>query len=93
MTTSRLATLCLLTLVASAGSADARYHDDEIRKMIVEDSLARYSGDCPCPYSYAWNGRQCADNSAYMKRMPGLYCYPQDVPPHEVERYRRDRGL
>ena len=71
-----------------------RYHDDEIRRIIVQDSLARFGGDCPCPYSYAWNGRQCADNSAYMKRLPDApYCYLQDVPAHEVARYRRDRGL
>jgi hypothetical protein len=60
--------------------------------MIVEDSLARFSGDCPCPYSYAWNGRQCADNSAYMKRVPGLYCYPQDVPAHEIRLFRERNG-
>lgn len=85
----------LAALAAWSGGAQAqRYAEDELRRMIVEDSRARWNGDCPCPYSYAWNGRQCADNSAYMKRLPGApYCYPQDVPPHEIRRFRIERGL
>ncbi len=85
-----------LALVASIWPVTAmaqRFHDDEIRRLIVQESIARFSGDCPCPYSYAWNGRQCADNSAYMKRIPTApYCYPQDVPPIEIYRWRRERG-
>lgn len=64
--------------------------DDELRRTIINDSIARW-GDCPCPYSYAWNGRQCAENSAYMKRVPnGPYCYPQDVPYWLMNQYRRE---
>ena len=81
----------MLALPSGAALAQ-RGSDDEARRIIVQDSIARWSGECPCPYSYAWNGRQCADNSAYMKRVPfAPYCYPQDVPAHEVYRYRRDR--
>lgn len=64
--------------------------DDELRRAIINNSIARW-GDCPCPYSYAWNGRQCAENSAYMKRVPnGPYCYPQDVPHWLMNQYRRE---
>lgn len=90
-----VAALVLLQVAFAADDAVARrWDEDDVRRMIVEDSIARHGGDCPCPYSYAWNGRQCANDSAYMKRTPDApYCYPQDVPPYEVYRYRRERGL
>jgi hypothetical protein len=85
-----LAALATLALW-SADAAAQRQSEDEVRRQIVQDSLARWQGECPCPYSYAWNGRQCADNSAYMKRVPnGPYCYPQDVPWHEINAWRRN---
>mgnify|MGYP003337320006 CR=1 FL=1 len=60
--------------------------------FIINDSIARWGGDCPCPYSYTWNRLQCGNNSAYIKRVPGApYCYPQDVPPYVINQYRRDR--
>ncbi len=91
----RVAALVLLQMALATDDAIARrWDEDDIRRMIVEDSIARYGGDCPCPYSYAWNGKQCANDSAYMKRTADApYCYPKDVPPYEVYRYRRERGL
>lgn len=85
----------ILALVVGAGPADAqrRMNDDEARRIIIDESIRRWNGECPCPYSYAWNGKQCAENSAYMKRVPyAPYCYPQDVPPSVVYRYRVERG-
>jgi len=84
-----VAALGMLAAPALAGMAD-----DEVRRMIINDSIARWNGDCPCPYSYAWNGQQCGNNSAYIKRVPGgPYCYPQDVPHGLIYQYRRDRAL
>lgn len=83
-----------LTLAVLATPAEARMHDDEIRRVIINDSIARWNGPCPCPYSYAWNGQQCGNNSAYIKRVPyAPYCYPQDVPPYVIYQYRRERDL
>lgn len=90
----RCATLAILSLALWSADASAqRWRDEEIRKWLIDDSIARFgSGECPCPYSYAWNGRQCADNSAYMKRVPRLYCYPQDVPYYEIQKFRERNG-
>ena len=69
--------------------------EDEIRRLVIEDSLARFQGYCPCPYSYD-RGQQCADKSVYSQpsgRTPYLYCYPQDVPYWEIVEYRRRVGL
>ena len=90
-----LGTTLVLALATYAGPADAqrRMNDDEARRIIIDESIRRWNGECPCPYSYAWNGKQCAENSAYMKRVPyAPYCYPQDVPPSVVYRYRVERG-
>jgi len=82
-----------MTLALAAGPADAqrRMNDDEARRIIIDESIRRWNGECPCPYSYAWNGKQCAENSAYMKRVPnGPYCYPQDVPHWLMNQYRSE---
>ena len=84
--------LALVMLWAAPASAQ-RLHDEEIRRQVINDSIARYRGDCPCPYSYAWNGAQCGNNSAYIKRTPDApYCYPQDVHWREVQEYRVRMG-
>jgi len=90
------AAVALLVACAAAPASAQRWHDDDIRKMMIEDSLARFgSADCPCPYSYAWNGAQCADKSLYSRRVAvsELWCYPADISPHMVFEYRRQRGL
>lgn len=82
-------------LLATAAHAQ-RYPDDEIRNMIIRDSIAQFgSTDCPCPYSYAWNGQQCADKSLYNQRTrrQDLYCYPGDVSWRDIEQYRRYHEL
>jgi hypothetical protein len=57
--------------------------------MIIEDSMRNFP-NCPCPYSYAWNGKQCADNSAYTKLgRSGPLCYPADVSHQDIIYYRQ----
>jgi len=89
----RLFFLCLAIPLAWSAAAQAqRVGDDEIRQMIIRDSLAQFgSTACPCPYSYAWNGQQCADKSLYNQRTrrQDLYCYPNDVSYRDIEEYRR----
>jgi hypothetical protein len=66
-----------------------RYSDEEIRKILIYEST-RTAGECPCPYSYAWNGRQCADNSQYSRTLGGArpLCYPNDVKYYMIRDYR-----
>ena len=69
--------------------------DEDIRRLVVQDSLARFQGYCPCPYSYD-RGQQCADKSVYRQSSGGRqddhYCYPQDVTNWEIVNYRRRMG-
>ena len=88
----RLALLSLLPLLWTTAASAQRYADDEIRQMIVRDSLSGFgTRDCPCPYSYAWNGQQCADKSLYNQRTArrDIYCYPNDVSWSDIAEYRR----
>ena len=74
-----------LTLAAVA----AQETDSEIRQAIIRESIASYSGSCPCPYSVDRGGRRCGGRSAYSR--PGgasPLCYERDVTQKMVDDYR-----
>lgn len=53
----------------------------ELAKKIITESIARFPGKCPCPYSTDQSGRRCGARSAYARpggRSP--MCYESDVP-------------
>lgn len=63
--------------------------NDEIRRLLMQRSIASYSGNCPCPESRNSAGRRCGGNSAYSK--PGgsrPLCYPSDVTDEMIRRHR-----
>lgn len=65
--------------------------DEQIRKLIIQQSISSYAGSCPCPYSVARNGSKCGARSAYSK--PRGYrpiCYPSNVTSDMVAKFRRD---
>ena len=68
--------------------------DEQIIQNIISESIANYSGNCPCPYNRAANGSSCGRRSAYSK--PGGFapvCYPQDVTPAMVSTYKHKHGI
>lgn len=74
--------LCISTVVYAES-------DQEIRKQMIQASIASYSGNCPCPYSLASNGSKCGKRSAYSK--PGGYdplCYEKDISDEMVKKWR-----
>ena len=91
-------TLGVAVIVAAfASSASARpatVSDDDVRSRIIQDSIASYSGSCPCPYNTMRNGRRCGGRSASSRpggRAP--LCYAEDVTTDMVARYRKAHGL
>jgi len=53
---------------ANAGGADNQeLTADQIRQLIINDSIAAYDGPCPCPYNIAAGGSQCGKRSAYSR--------------------------
>jgi len=68
--------------------------DQQITLNIISESIANYSGNCPCPYNRASNGSSCGRRSAYSK--PGGYapvCYAKDVTPAMISSYRHKHGI
>lgn len=89
---SRSAALAMVAFAfgAVASPAGARQSDARIRQAIIAESIADYSGNCPCPYNSMRNGRRCGGNSAWSR--PGgesPKCYASDVSRAEVDAYRR----
>ena len=79
-----------LSMIVFAPAASQELTDQEIRKILIRQSIATYSGSCPCPYNTMRNGRNCGGNSAYSK--PGgaePRYYERDVSDEMVKRYRK----
>ena len=79
---------CSSAAQSSAGGPSGP-SDAEIRRILVRQSISRYSGSCPCPYNTDRAGRRCGRRSAYSK--PGgasPLCYPGDVSDRAVAAYR-----
>lgn len=77
--------LCLLL----SSAAVAELSDEDVRKALIQQSIAAYRGNCPCPYNVDKAGRQCGRRSAYSKQ--GGYsplCYSADVTAEMIARYR-----
>ncbi len=77
--------------------------DAEIRDLLVQDSIERYTGTCACPYHRKWNEKlfrfpnnfrdhptvKCGRDSEYIRPGgPTVLCYGSDVPTEMVEAYR-----
>jgi len=64
--------------------------DAEIKQEIIKDSIAKYKGNCPCPYNVDRAGHSCGRRSAYSR--PGgasPLCYDKDVTQKMVDDYRK----
>ena len=86
--------LVVLLLMSSSVLAKNDLSDSQVKAMMIQDSIASYSGRCPCPYNLASNGSQCGRRSAYSK--PGGYaplCYDTDITAEMVNQYKSRRGL
>lgn len=90
--------IALSLLFCLAGSiADAKTNvpsDDDIAKILIQDSISTYPGPCACPYNVARNGSSCGRRSAYSKA--GGYsplCYRDDISDNDIQSYRRQHQL
>jgi hypothetical protein len=75
--------------LAEKGGGKKRLSDAQIKKALIEDSIAAYDGNCPCPYSRARNGSRCGKRSAYSREGGAApLCFPADVTAEMVQAYR-----
>ena len=86
-------TLLGLPLFVLPAPSAAATSDDQIKQSIIQESIASYPGNCPCPYDYAANGSRCGKRSAWSRA--GGYspiCYPEEVTPSMIEAWRIQNG-
>ena len=79
----------LLALPAMA----QRLSDDQVRQLMIRESIQSYPGHCLCPFNVASNGSKCGRRSAYSR--PGGYsplCYSEDISQKMIDEYRRSHG-
>jgi hypothetical protein len=89
---TRYVAVFVFALLACEANAQAPT-DDQIRSLLIQQSIEAYPGNCPCPYSRASNGSRCGKRSAWSKA--GGYaplCYPEDVTTQMVDQFRRTHG-
>lgn len=63
--------------------------DNQIKQRIIEESIAAYPGNCPCPFNAMRNGRACGGRSAWSRQ--GGYspiCYSREVTTEMVKQWR-----
>ncbi|HIW07667.1 MAG TPA: hypothetical protein H9889_10145 [Candidatus Ignatzschineria merdigallinarum] len=90
MNIPHLLTKSLLLILLLMPAFSQSLSDAQIKERIIQESIANYSGNCPCPYNSARNGSRCGKRSAYNK--PGGYspkCYASDISTQEVNAWRK----
>lgn len=67
--------------------------DAQIKQLLIDESIAAYSGNCPCPYNTDRRGRSCGRRSAYSREGgEAPLCYPKDVSAEMVKAYREQHA-
>lgn len=85
-----LLSLGLIFVAAHADAKQTANSDAQIKQKIIQQSIANYPGNCPCPYNTAKNGSRCGKRSAYNRA--GGYapiCYPEDVTEKMIRDYKK----
>jgi hypothetical protein len=81
--------LVSLPLAAQDKATTATLSDEQVKEAIISESIANYSGNCPCPYNHASNGSMCGKRSAWSK--PGGYdpiCYKNEISQEMVDEWK-----
>jgi hypothetical protein len=69
----------LATAMLLPGWATQAHAGDDVQRAIRQ-SIAAYSGSCPCPYSTDRAGRRCGARSAHSRRGGAApLCFASDV--------------
>jgi hypothetical protein len=83
-----IAALSGLMLAGGAWANDMT--DEQVREVFVRESVASYSGQCPCPYSNDAKGDPCGARSAWSKSGgKKLICFTHEVSDQQVREFRQ----
>lgn len=77
----KFSALIAVTIMSSALPRVSQAQDvASIKRQMIQQSIQRYPGNCPCPYNQASDGSQCGGRSAWSRpggRSP--LCYSDDI--------------
>jgi hypothetical protein len=86
----RILTLAVVIGIALGQTNKPGKTDAQIKQEIIKQSLASYTGSCPCPYNVDRAGRMCGRRSAYSKSGGASpICYEKDVTQRMVDDHRK----
>jgi hypothetical protein len=78
---------------AASGATAGGLTDAQIRKALIAESIAGYSGNCPCPYNTDRAGRSCGRRSAHSRAGgESPLCFDEDVTREMIDAYRRQHA-
>lgn len=81
--------ISVLLISSAFAEPKKQFSDDEVAKILIQQSIAEYPGPCACPYNTMKNGRSCGGRSAYSRK--GGYaplCYREDVSEVQIKQWR-----
>jgi hypothetical protein len=82
----------MVVMPAHAGAGTLT--DEQVRQMMIRESILSYPAICPCPYSFIIKVGYCGRRSAWSKTAGhAILCYPSDISDDMVKEYRREQGL
>lgn len=79
-----------LTIATPSFAKKAGLSVEQVKQLIIEESISEYPGPCACPFNRASNGSKCGKRSAWSK--PGGYspvCYKDEVTKEMVDDWRK----
>lgn len=81
--------LFMIVAVSAAEQNPSTMTDDQIKHILMQQSITSYPGNCPCPYFTDRAGRSCGKRSAW-SRVGGYQplCYSNDVTSDMIKQYR-----
>lgn len=74
--------------VAPAQTFNCKLPVPTLKEQMIQESIARYPGNCPCPYNRDARGHNCGGRSAWSRA--GGYaplCFPADITPDMVREF------
>ncbi|MCG8154784.1 hypothetical protein JMY81_03380 [Brenneria goodwinii] len=66
--------------------------DEQVKELIIQESISSYPGRCPCPCNVARNGSQCGKRSAWSRA--GGYapiCYKSEISTQMMAEWRQQK--
>nr|WP_024911161.1 hypothetical protein [Chania multitudinisentens] len=85
--------LVLVLFSFSVAAKVSQLSDEAVKKMIIQESIQAYPGNCPCPFNSARNGSRCGKRSAWSRA--GGYtpiCYKEEVTKEMINEWRESHN-